>query len=174
MNDTEARPGIAVITGASGGMGSCSARQLAAQGAPLLLCDLDLSRIEQVAAPLRESGITVECLAGDIADPAFPGEILSALGDRPIRALIHTAGLSPTLADGPRIFEVNYMATVRLVDALRPRMAEGGCAVLISSMSAHFVKTPEIDLAGPDRHRHGPRRDGSQPANPRHAGAHPA
>lgn len=139
--------GVGIVTGAAGGMGSCSAQRLAAQGGALILCDIDLARLEQVAEPLRADGTEVQCLAGDIADPDFPAQILAALGPRKIRGLIHTAGLSPTLADGPRIFEVNYMATVRLVDALRPHMAEGGCAVLISSMSAHFVKSPEIEAA---------------------------
>jgi NAD(P)-dependent dehydrogenase (short-subunit alcohol dehydrogenase family) len=40
---------------------------------------------------------------------------------------------------------VNIVATMRLIDAVRPRMAEGGCAVLISSMSAHMIGSPDLD-----------------------------
>jgi len=138
---------VAVITGAAGGMGAPAAKRLAAQGWSLLLCDLDASRIEQVAAPLRAAGAKVEVLAGDLANASFPGQLLSVLGARSIGALIHTAGLSPTMADGARIFEVNYNATKRLLDAVRPKMAEGGCAVLISSSSAYMVKSAEIDDA---------------------------
>ena len=62
--------GLAVITGAAGGMGSASASRLAAQGWSLILCDLDAERLEQMAAPLRRSARKVEILAGNIADPA--------------------------------------------------------------------------------------------------------
>jgi NAD(P)-dependent dehydrogenase (short-subunit alcohol dehydrogenase family) len=51
------------------------------------------------------------------------------------------------MADPARILTVNYDATVRLVELVRPRIAAGSCAVLIASMSAYFVDTPEIDTA---------------------------
>lgn len=145
MDQDKRAAGVAVVTGAAGGMGSASARKLAAQGWPLLLVDLDAGRIEGVAAPLRAQGATVEVLAGDISDAGFPAKLLAALGDRPIGALVHTAGLSPTMGTGERILEVNLGATARLVDAVRPRMSQGGCAVLISSMSAYMGVPPEAD-----------------------------
>ncbi len=66
------RNGVAIVTGAAGGMGAPTAARLAAQGWPLLLCDLDAARLEQVAAPLRSDGASVEILACDIADPSCP------------------------------------------------------------------------------------------------------
>ena len=147
MSQTQSRTGVAVVTGAAGGMGQPTAVRFAAQGWPLLLCDLDSGRLEQVAAPLRDTGAQVEVLAADVADPGFPGQLLAVLGARQIGALVHTAGLSPTLADPARIWDVNFTATRRLVDAVRPRMAEGSCAVLISSMSAYMMTKPEIDQA---------------------------
>ena len=138
---------IAIITGAAGGMGLPAAKRLAALGHALLLVDLHADRLEAAAGPLRDTGAAVETLAGDIADPAFPDRLLAALGDREIGALVHTAGLSPTMAEGPRIMEVNYFATERLVDALCPRMAQGACAVLISSCSAYMVRNPDVDAA---------------------------
>lgn len=146
MTQTQSKS-VAVVTGAAGGMGAPAAKRLAAQGRSLLLCDLDAGRLEQVAAPLRTAGVHVEILAGDLSDVGFPARLLATLGDRSISALIHTAGLSPTMADGPRIFEVNYNATKRLVDAVCPKMAEGSCAVLISSSSAYMVKSADIDEA---------------------------
>ena len=144
---SQTRTGIAVVTGAAGGMGQPTAVRFAAQGWPLLLCDLDAGRLEQVAAPLRATGAQVEIFAGDVADPAFSAQLIAAVGDREIGALVHTAGLSPTLADAARIMEVNFTATRRLVDAVRPKMAEGSCAVLISSSSAYMINKPEIDAA---------------------------
>jgi NAD(P)-dependent dehydrogenase (short-subunit alcohol dehydrogenase family) len=138
---------LVVITGAAGGMGSAVAAKFAEQGADLLLCDLRREPIERVAEPLRARAKSIEILAEDLASLDFPGHLVAALRDREIFALVHTAGLSPTMADAARILEVNYDATERLVDAVRPRMAEGGCAVLIASSAGHMVVSPEIDAA---------------------------
>jgi NAD(P)-dependent dehydrogenase (short-subunit alcohol dehydrogenase family) len=147
VSQIQKKNGLAIVTGAAGGMGSPAATRLAAQGWPLLLCDVDSGRLETVAEPLRATGVTVEILAGDISDPAFISRLIETVGSRSIGAMIHTAGLSPTLADAARIWNVNYVATERLVTAVRPKMAEGSCAVLISSCSAYMVNSPEVDAA---------------------------
>jgi NAD(P)-dependent dehydrogenase (short-subunit alcohol dehydrogenase family) len=139
--------GIAVVTGAAGGMGIAATKQLAAQGWSLLLCDLDEGRLETLAAPLRRDGQSVAILADDIADPGFPARLVAALGGSEIGALIHTAGLSPTMADEQRILAVNYDATARLVDAVRDLMAAGSCAVLIASSAGHMVPSAALDAA---------------------------
>jgi NAD(P)-dependent dehydrogenase (short-subunit alcohol dehydrogenase family) len=57
------------------------------------------------------------------------------------------AGISPRMADPLTILEVNLGATVRLVDAIRGRMADGSAAVLIASNSAYFPLPPEAKEA---------------------------
>lgn len=136
--------GTVVITGAAGGMGRPAAHRFAGQGRPLLLCDLDAARLEALAEELRPAAGTVTVLAADIAAPDFPEQVISALDGARIGALIHTAGLSPTMSDGARIFAVNYDATERLVAGLLPHFAEGGCAVLISSVSAYMLGDPAL------------------------------
>jgi NAD(P)-dependent dehydrogenase (short-subunit alcohol dehydrogenase family) len=86
-------------------------------------------------------------LAGDVSDRAFPGRLLERLAGRPIGALVHTAGLSPTMADAARVLAVNYDASVRLTDAILPHMAEGACAVLIASSSGYDAKALGYDDA---------------------------
>jgi NAD(P)-dependent dehydrogenase (short-subunit alcohol dehydrogenase family) len=147
MSQGRCAEGIAVVTGAAGGIGSATARQLSAAGWSLLLCDLDAARLEAVAAPLRAANDNVEILAGDVADPDFPARLTAALGNRAVGALVHAAGLSPTMGNAARILQVNLDATVRLVDAMRPLMAEGGAAVLFASMVAHMSMSPEADAA---------------------------
>lgn len=140
--------GVAIITGGAGGMGSATACQLVDAGwSEFLLCDMDASRLEVTAAPLRAKGAKVEIVAGDIADPAFPSRVLSALGDRPIAALVHTAGISPAMGSPERILAINLDATVRLVDAIRDRMAQGSAAVLFASNSSYFPMPPEAAAA---------------------------
>lgn len=140
--------GTVVITGAAGGMGRPAAQRFAAQGRPLLLCDLDPARLEALAGELRAGagpdGGKIDILAADIAAEDFSEQVLAALGDAPLGPLVHTAGLSPTMSDARRIFAVNYHATQRLVAALLPRFAAGGCAVLISSVSAYMLADPAL------------------------------
>lgn len=148
MNTKQLASGMAVVTGAAGGMGSAVAKQMAEAGwQDLLLIDLDAGRLEAVAAPLRTSGARVEILAGDIADPQWPAQFLAKLGDRPIGAVVHTAGISPGMGAAALILAINLDATVRLVDAIRPRMTEGSAAVLFASNSSYFPMPPEAAAA---------------------------
>ena len=136
----------AIVTGAAGGMGAATARAFAAAGWPLILCDLKEEPLRALADELSGE-VTVETLAGDISDTAYPASLLKLLGAREAGALVHTAGLSPAMAEGPRVVEVNYHAATRLVEALRERMAPGACAVLVASIAAHMKVSTEF-LAG--------------------------
>lgn len=137
-------PGTVVITGAAGGMGRPAAVRFAAQGRPLLLCDINADRLEALRTELGGAAAGIAILAEDIAAADYADKVLAAVGDAPIAALVHTAGLSPTMADGPRIFEVNYHATERLVAGLLPRFAAGACAVLLSSVSGYMLGDPAL------------------------------
>ncbi|MEV6649303.1 SDR family NAD(P)-dependent oxidoreductase [Streptomyces sp. NPDC051219] len=57
-----------LITGAGRGIGEATARRLAAEGAHVLVTDLDEDRAEKAAAGIRESGGVAEALACDVAD----------------------------------------------------------------------------------------------------------
>lgn len=140
--------GVAIITGAAGGLGSACARQLAEAGCTnLLLCDISADRLESIAAPLRDAGNHVVTLAGNIADHAFPARIIAALGDQPIAALVHAAGIAPAQGDSQHIIDVNLDASVRLVDVIFDRMAQGSAAILIASNSSYFPMPPEAAAA---------------------------
>jgi NAD(P)-dependent dehydrogenase (short-subunit alcohol dehydrogenase family) len=119
-------------------MGEAAARLMAEQGWDLLLADVHASRLEQTAQALR-SKAKVEVLAGDLAAAGYGESLVAALAERPIGALIHCAGLSPTMADPARILEVNLAATMRLVEVARPRMREGSAAVLFASTAAYLI-----------------------------------
>jgi NAD(P)-dependent dehydrogenase (short-subunit alcohol dehydrogenase family) len=86
-------------------------------------------------------------VAGDLAEPATALEIARATSaGGGLDVLVHTAGLSPSLAGWEAIVEVNLVATVRLLDALEPQLQRGAAAVLIASMAGHiFDSTAEID-----------------------------
>lgn len=150
MTGSEQLPGgVAIVTGAAGGMGSQCARLMAEAGWPeLLLCDFDEARLEAVAAPLRGPGARIETLAADITDRGFGERLIEALGGRKIAALIHTAGVSPThVAEPDRVFEINLDATMRLLATARPRMAQGSAVVLFASTAGHLPVAPEAAAA---------------------------
>jgi NAD(P)-dependent dehydrogenase (short-subunit alcohol dehydrogenase family) len=67
---TELAGQIAVITGAGSGIGSATARLLAARGAKVHLADLNAEAAEAVARQIRQAGGSAEAHAVDVADPA--------------------------------------------------------------------------------------------------------
>ncbi|MGW1196277.1 SDR family NAD(P)-dependent oxidoreductase [Streptomyces sp. NPDC002536] len=59
-----------LITGAGRGIGAATARRLAAEGARVLVSDLDGERAEKAAAGIRETGLTAEAAPCDVGDRA--------------------------------------------------------------------------------------------------------
>jgi len=137
-----------VITGGGGGMGLACARSLGHSNR-LLLADVDPERLERARKTLATQGLDADRIVVDVSDAASVGRLaeraskLGALGP-----LVHTAGLSPTMASGERLWAVNLAGSALLMDAFRPLCGEGSVAVLFASQAAHFVRpsaTPELD-----------------------------
>ena len=87
--------GRALITGASAGLGSEFARQLAAQGRSLVLTARRAEPMEALAAELREThGVDVDILTADMSEPGEPGRLFSETRKRglDIDFLINNAG----------------------------------------------------------------------------------
>ena len=129
---------VGIATGAGRGMGEACARQLAGMVDVLLLVDRDEAAVGAVAADLQESGskTVAEPFGLDVTDR----DGLSRLADRvaelgTLRAVAHAAGISPTMADWRRIFEVDLIGTAALAEALRPLATEGTANVYFASMS---------------------------------------
>jgi short-subunit dehydrogenase len=86
---------VALITGASAGLGAEFARQLAAQGKGLVLVARRREPMEELAAELRRShGVDVEVLASDMTDPDTPAWLLAETQARGLQVdyLINNAG----------------------------------------------------------------------------------
>lgn len=134
---------LVVITGAAGGMGRACARRMGSRYS-LLLLDIKPDTLKSTAHELRDEGFEVETYCADLTDPgaisAFVGKARS-LG--PLKALIHTAGISPTMGNAERIMAVNWTSTYNLTEAFLPLTRPGSSAVLIASMAGHVAKLPE-------------------------------
>lgn len=122
-----------VVVGAGSGMGEAVAALLAPAG-PLLLADRDADRVAAVADRL---GGDVRSMACDITSEADVAALVERAG--PIGALVVTAGLSPSMAGGHRIYEVNLRGLDRLITAVEPAVGAGSAAVLFASMAAHMI-----------------------------------
>jgi short-subunit dehydrogenase len=85
-----------VLTGACGGIGEAIARQLAAAGASLFLCDLNGDKLEQLGAELREQAIPsqlIETRQVDLMDDHQVDDWLESVkATAPVNVLINNAG----------------------------------------------------------------------------------
>ncbi len=138
---------VAVVTGACGGMGRAIARQLGRRY-DLSLSDVSVLRLEAFAETLREEGYVVSALTpGDIAEPGVAAEqVAAARAAGPLRAVAHTAGVSPALGPWDAILRANVMGTERLLLALEDGLESGLAMVMIASVAGHFAdKVAEVD-----------------------------
>jgi NAD(P)-dependent dehydrogenase (short-subunit alcohol dehydrogenase family) len=134
---------VAVVTGASQGLGLALAEALARNGWCLVIDARRRDRLEAAAARLSER-TTVVAIPGDVADPLHRAMLAGAAGDLgTVRLVVNNAstlGASPlpSMSDIPaavlhRIFEVNVIAPIALLQALGPSLAPGATVVNITS-----------------------------------------
>ncbi|HET6950846.1 MAG TPA: SDR family oxidoreductase [Acidimicrobiales bacterium] len=122
-----------VIIGGASGMGAALAPLLAPRGR-LLLADRDSGGLGKVADRL---GGEVDVMTCDITAPADVDALVEATGE--LGALVITAGLSPSMAPGRPIYEVNLLGPARVLQAFEPSLTPGSVAVCFASMAAHMV-----------------------------------
>ncbi len=135
-----------LITGAAGGMGRAAARLFGATD-DLVLTDVSAERLGAFAEELRTDSYNVVDHAGDLSDPALIATLVAdvSAGGAPF-AVVHTAGLSPSMADWKAIMQVNLVASELLMNALEPALVPGSVAVLIASSAGHMMPpVAEID-----------------------------
>ena len=86
---------LALITGASSGLGADFARQLAERGCGLILVARRVDRLEKLQAEISASyGVTVECLAMDLVEADAPQKLYDHLkaANRTVDVLVNNAG----------------------------------------------------------------------------------
>src|SRR5690242_8038714 len=86
---------VAVVTGASRGLGLLLARELAGQGCPLVICARDAAELERAADELRAAGAEVTTVACDVTDEATPHLLIDTAVQRHGRLdiLVSNAGV---------------------------------------------------------------------------------
>lgn len=136
---------VGLVTGAGRGMGLECARALAQRVDVLVLADRDEAGAAAAARQLTSGHTRAEAFVVDVADRERASELAEYVGGRgQLRAVAHAAGISPTMADWRRIFTVDLIGTVHLLDALRPLVGPGTATVVFASMA------PLLDPNPPD------------------------
>ncbi|MCI3276792.1 SDR family NAD(P)-dependent oxidoreductase [Streptomyces cylindrosporus] len=135
---------VAVITGASSGIGHSFAGQLAARGLDVVLVARRTDRLEELAQQLRRThGVEATVVAADLADPAAPEQVLDTVADLDVGLLVSNAGFSSV--KGPfeqeraevlsSMLMVNSLAPTLLAHGLSPRWKERGRGGIVFTSS---------------------------------------
>lgn len=146
--------GTVLVTGALGGMGEAATRRLARCHPHLLLTDRDEDRLLAARLQVLELGAECDVVVGDLADAGSIDRIGQLVGQYGgLRALVHTAAVSPSMTDWRTLLTVDLLGTIRLLDKVFPHTGPGSVAVCFASIAAHMgrpVPAPVAAvLAGP-------------------------
>jgi NAD(P)-dependent dehydrogenase (short-subunit alcohol dehydrogenase family) len=135
---------LAIVTGASRGLGLALARELAANQYALVIDARNASDLQNVA---RELGRYTEVAAipGDVSDAAHRRDLVAAAGET-VDVLVNNASVlgpspQPSLAEYPlaeleRVYAVNVLAPLRLIQLALPRLSDNAAIVNVTSDAA--------------------------------------
>ncbi|HET8882383.1 MAG TPA: SDR family oxidoreductase [Solimonas sp.] len=150
---------VALVTGASSGIGAAFAQALAAQGSELILVARSADRLEALAAQLRaQHGRRVEVIVADLGAPRAAATLAETVAARGlvVDLLINNAGFGSASAfvdedpaHAQRMIALNCAALVDLTHAFVPAMLANGRGGVINVASlAAFQPAPYMSLYG--------------------------
>ncbi|MEU1270298.1 SDR family NAD(P)-dependent oxidoreductase [Streptomyces sp. NPDC005799] len=136
---------IAIVTGASSGIGAATARRLAEAGYRVVLTARREDRIEALAKELNEAGHQATAYRLDVTDRAAVDEFATAF--KTVAVLVNNAGgalgADPVAtgdpADWRTMYETNVLGTLNVTQALLPKLVASGdgTVVVVSSTAGH-------------------------------------
>ena len=146
---------IVVVTGAAQGLGEVTAKLFAAQGATVVLVDLNREKLHEVSSEIDSEGKKISfriCNLGVEEEVnSLISEVVSTLGK--IDVLVHVAGIYPfkpiveyTVAEYHRVFNVNMESCFLLTRAVLPHMQKAGYGRIINTAST-TIQLPEFGLS---------------------------
>src|SRR3954454_17947209 len=135
---------VAIVTGASRGLGRALAYALAVRGWRLVGAARGADALERARAELA-AHTTVDALVGDVTDPRHRAALVTAAGDRIDLVVNNASRLGPSpqpplhrypLDELERVYATNVIAPLALAQAALPLMDEGATILHISSDAA--------------------------------------
>ena len=147
----------AFLTGAGSGIGFATARALGAEGARVVLADIDFERVEKAAASLRDQGLEAMAVRLDVASPASWAEAkVAAAAFGPVSILFSNAGVGGGSGAfesyDPAVWRWNYNVNVHghfnaCQAFLGDMKAQGEDAHLVITASMVALVPPPISVA---------------------------
>jgi len=135
MND------VVVVTGVRG-LGLACARRLGV-GKQLVLADNNPEILAHTAQQFEDDGYKVLSALVNVADRNSVNglaDLVSRTGR--LATLMHTAGVSPGMADWETIFNVNLVGTIHVLNAFKPLAVDGTVAFVTGSNAAYYAPVP--------------------------------
>ncbi|WP_433446439.1 SDR family NAD(P)-dependent oxidoreductase [Streptomyces sp. CA-142005] len=141
---------VALVTGATSGIGAATAALLAERGAHVLVAGRDVSRGEGTVAAIRERGGKADFVAADLREAESVRRLAreaARLGGGGVDILVNNAGIFPfgpteeaSPSDVDAVYDLNVKAPFYLVAELAPAMAQRGhgAIVNVSTMVAEY------------------------------------
>ncbi|KAB1161571.1 SDR family NAD(P)-dependent oxidoreductase [Micromonospora sp. DT46] len=140
---------VAVVTGASSGIGAATARRLAAEGFHVLAAARRTDRLAALVAEIEAAGGAATAVACDVtSDESVAGLAGAATALGPVTLLVNNAGgargLDPvesgSVGDWQWMYDVNVLGTLRVTQALLPALeASGAGTIVVVSSTAGFT-----------------------------------
>jgi NADP-dependent 3-hydroxy acid dehydrogenase YdfG len=139
-------PPVAVVTGASSGIGAASAVRLADAGYHVVLAARRADRLAEVVSKITAAGGSAQAHQLDVTDPAAVDAL--AAGVPRCDVLVANAGgavgmetvADSSPADWQAMYEVNVLGTLHSVQALLPKLvASGNGTIVVMSSTAGFT-----------------------------------
>ena len=132
------------ITGSADGIGLATARQMAAEGCRLMLCDINDVKLQEAAAELAGQGAEVLARRVDVTKPqevsAFVAEGQARFGT--VDIWINNAGIYPqkalvemTLGEWDRLLAVNLTSVLICIQSVSDVMKKAGSGVILNAAS---------------------------------------
>lgn len=150
--NTQPSKGVALVTGASSGIGATYADRLARRGHDLILVARDAARLATLAGRLSaETGRTVEVLAADLTQAADLDTVARRLeSDAAITLLVNSAGLGPS---GPALASpaVGYDAMLALNVAALQRLTLTAASSFAARGTGAIVNIASVVALVPER-----------------------
>lgn len=143
---------VAVVTGASRGIGYFTALELAKMGAHVIACARTVGGLEELDDAIRAEGGSATLVPFDLADMAAIDSLGGAIFERwgKLDILVANAGVLGTISPighfeaktFEKVMNVNVNATWRLIRSVDPLMqkSDQGRALLLTSSLAHKCK----------------------------------
>ena len=144
MSDKKLKDKVALITGASKGLGKAMALALGGAGARLVLASRNLDQLNAVAKEARALGTDAEALQADVTDEAQVKQLEKAVTSKfgKIQILINNAGVNIrkpvtefTLAEWRQVMDTNLTSVFLMCRAFVPHMKGQGYGRILNLTS---------------------------------------